>query len=1047
MRTSRAVLCFVTGSALLAAGLTTSHASEERRGSERVTLTEGTNIVATVSPDRQSIIMDVQGVLWRLGAGGGEARRITDPLLEATRPDWSPRGDLVAFQAYAGGTFHVWTMTPGGDNVRQLTFGHGDHRDPTISPDGTKVAFSSDRAFEGSYDIWVAELATGALQRITSDNALEEFEPSWSPDGTRLAFVSGTSASATRIEVIDGSGARTTFATAPAGARFNSPSWSPEGKNIAYVQFASNRSQLFVSGRQVAPNNDVFPFPARWLSANELLYTADGKVRILELASGSAREVPFEATVTLNRPSYRRKHHDFDSLRRRQAKGIVGPALSPDGRRVAFQALNQIWVADLHSGRSRQMTVDRYYKSDPAWSPDGAMLAYSSDKAGTPDIYVLNLASRSEERVTSLPGAEVSAAWSPDGRAIAFQDQTGATHVVTLGSGDTRMVIPSLFAPGKPSWSANGNTIAIAAIRPYTRRFREGQSQMLTADVATGELRYWEPAPFKSISTRGEDGPVYSPDGTAVAFSMESALWVMPVDGNGHPAGEARRVTNEPTDAPTWSGDSRSLLYLSNGRLRLVSRNGGAPRTADVDLDWRPSESNGKTVIRAGRFWSGRGPNVQSDVDITIVDNRIVSIEPHRGRGRHDRDTKFIDASQRTVIPGLWETHTHEWISGKFFGSRLGRLWLAYGVTSLQSVGDPVYRAAETREAYASGSRVGPRFFATGEALDGERVFYNFMRPVTGGAGQLFLEQLRAKAIEYDMIKTYVRLSHAEQAAANSFAHETMGVWTASHYMLPGMAFGVDGMTHLSATTRLGYAYTRSAAGISYQDVRDLFAESGMFVISTTFNPSLYAEDPAMVDDQRLVTLNPPWEQMALRAKRDAALNTDQTISLERLKREEDTIREILRRGGVALAGTDSPLDNPATALHLNLRAQVKYGLAPWEALQTATSLAARTFGVERDLGTLERGKLADLVIIDGNPLENIADADNVFAVMKNGRLYTLDELMFPFAAQAEQASTAQSLRLLTSMARWQREPGVDVSGRYWWHDPRVWQAHEGCGH
>lgn len=477
------------------------------RGSEVVTLTQGTNIAVTISPDRQGIIMDLQGVLWQLPANGGTATRLTKSLLEPARPDWSPRGDLVAFQAYSGGTFHIWTMKPDGTDLRQVTSGHGDHREPHFSPDGTKIAFSSDRAFTGSYDIWIADVATGALTQATTDGTLEEFEPAWSPDGTSLALVSGTSSSGNRIEILGAAGTRTTFVIAPTGARLNAPSWAPDGKNIAYVQFQNNVSQLMVSGKPVATNKDVFPFPARWLSANELLYTGDGKILVSDIATGNAREVPFAAEVKLNRPPYQRKKFDFDSRGQRQAQGIVGPTLSPDGRKIAFQALNQIWVMGI-GGLPRQLTNDSYYKADPAWSPDGSKLAYSSDKAGTEDIYVLDLASRSERRVTSLPGAEVSSAWSPDGRTIAFQDQTGATHTVKLANGSVRRVVPSLFAPGKPTWAASGNTIAIAALKPYTRRFREGTSQILTADVGSGALTYWEPAPFKSLSTRGEDGPV-----------------------------------------------------------------------------------------------------------------------------------------------------------------------------------------------------------------------------------------------------------------------------------------------------------------------------------------------------------------------------------------------------------------------------------------------------------------------------------------------------------------------------------------------------------
>jgi imidazolonepropionase-like amidohydrolase len=162
------------------------------------------------------------------------------------------------------------------------------------------------------------------------------------------------------------------------------------------------------------------------------------------------------------------------------------------------------------------------------------------------------------------------------------------------------------------------------------------------------------------------------------------------------------------------------------------------------------------------------------------------------------------------------------------------------------------------------------------------------------------------------------------------------------------------------------------------------------------------------VEDSRLLALNTPWDQKVLRGKLDAAQGKpgaaggrggggDVSITLDSLKKEMETVGAILRGGGTVLAGTDSPLDSVATALHLNLRAQVKYGIEPWRALQTATMLPAKTFGVLADLGTVEPGKIADLALVSGDPLRQIKDVTNVRFVMKNGRLYSVAELMEPF--------------------------------------------------
>ena len=215
-----------------------------------ITVTEGTNIAVTVSPERGAIIMDLQGVLWSVPIGGGTATRLTEDFLEPARPDWSPTGDQVAFEAYAGGTFHIWTMNPDGSGVRQLTDGHYDDREPRLSPDGSRIAFSSDRGLASDgirrYEVWVLDIASGNLTQITSGTA-EEFEPAWSPDGSEIAFVNG-SANGNTIDVINAAGERRTVVPADPLARVNSPSWSPDGSQIAYIYFKDNKSQLKIFG-------------------------------------------------------------------------------------------------------------------------------------------------------------------------------------------------------------------------------------------------------------------------------------------------------------------------------------------------------------------------------------------------------------------------------------------------------------------------------------------------------------------------------------------------------------------------------------------------------------------------------------------------------------------------------------------------------------------------------------------------------------------------------------------------------------------------------
>ena len=351
------------------------------------------------------------------------------------------------------------------------------------------------------------------------------------------------------------------------------------------------------------------------------------------------------------------------------------------------------------------------------------------------------------------------------------------------------------------------------------------------------------------------------------------------------------------------------------------------------------------------------------------------------------------------MLPGLWENHAHpSCLQSIYYGDRMGRLWLSYGITELRDLADSTYRAEEQRESFNSGARVGPRLFATGEAIDGERVYYSMMIPTTSPE-QFNRELERLKAFDFDMVKLYVRLSYASQAQGAKFAHDQMGVETTGHYLLPAVALGNDAMAHISATSRWGYAYSRSTTGVSYEDVNKMLAESGMAVTSTTFNQALYADDPGLASNSNFA-LYPPWEQQRLAKAVNTATHTDQSDSLLRLQREEATVKYDFTHGGMVLAGTDSPLDIPATSLHLNLWSQVKYGLEPWQALETATSMAAKAWHLDAYLGTLEPGKIADLIMVSGDPLKNIHDTVNVQYVMKNGNLMSAEQILGPFATK-----------------------------------------------
>jgi Tol biopolymer transport system component len=1012
------------GAGIAASSLAASAtAAEKVRGVEpprQVTITEGTNIAVAASPDGKTLAFDLYGVIWTLPVAGGAARRLTDDLTDGAQPDWSPDGKRLVFQSYRDGTFQVWTVNVDGTGLTQHTRGPFDCREPRFSPDGKRVAFGSDRT--GSYAIHVLELATGAITLWAAAEG-QACEPAWSPDGQRIAFAVDRA----RVEIVDAHGARTAGPAIKASAdrlspaELHSPAFTRDGAGIAYHTVIKGRAELQGPSGPLVTGEDVFPFRPAWLPGGDMVYAADGKIR-RRTAAGAVTEIPFSLTVPVARPRYKKRRRDYDNATPKPVIGIGSPALSPDGRQVVFRALNALWLLPI-GGKATRLVNDGFWVCDPAWSPDGKTLAYSTDRGGTLDIWLRDMATGAERNLTHHKDAAVSAAWSRDGNTIAFLDQAGSLHTVDVATGRIAQVFGAIWEPGKPSWSPDGKTLALAAFKPYSARFREGLSEILTVDVATGAATYQPVFPDKSLGVRGDDGPVWSPDGKHLAFVFASRLWTAPVDAKGRMTAPPTALNNEVTDAPTWSGDSAKLLYLCNGELRMIAAAGGAPITVPHGVTWATAKPKGRVVVRAARLWQGLTPQVRKDVDIVVVGNRIADLVP---AGSVTGDVKVVDAAGATVIPGLVEMHAHRQMQGYGYGDREGRLWLSLGVTTTRSPGSPCYHMAEDREAIDAGLRVGPRYFSTGEAIDGSRIYYNFMRPVTE-PGQMALELSRARALGYDLLKSYVRQPLQAQRDITAWAHAE-GIPVTSHYHYPALAFGLDGMEHVGATSRTGYSRTVSQLGVSYQDVTALFAASGARRTPTLFTASvLYGSDRSLVDDPRTKALYPPWEYAKLKQRAEQTAAGDNSVPLAALAANVAHLRAILKGGGRVVTGTDSPIDFNGVSLHMNLRAMVKFGMTPFEALTTATRYSGEF--LDQPLGVIQPGMLADLVVTDGNPLERIEDAAAVRLVVKNGEIFDLPTILGPFAGM--KTTDGAPVRLAARAP----VPGL------WWHDAAYVEA------
>ncbi len=940
---------------------------------------EGTLMEVVPSPDGSRLALQLWSHIWIVDAEGGEARRLTDPIDppdEHWSPRWSPDGGSIVYSALRTGAGLVVVPATGG-LPELLTDGEFDSS-PSWSPDGGTIVFG-----RGS-GLWTIPSAGGEPQRLTPDT-LQASAPAWSPDGNWIAFSSNG-----RLHLIAPDDESIREVTA--GPEDGYPSWSAPGTELYFLSSRSGSQQIWSvsldggTPRQLSDDEDVYPYAPRWMSGrNVIVYAAGGRIRTLDPASGTRDSIPFVARVSFPQPTYVRTRPEIPRGGTRvPVRGIGKPAPSPDGRHIAFAALGDLWLRDA-DGRTAQLTSGPADDGDAAWSPDGRAIAFVSDADGDYQLYVLDLATRERRRVTDDPGQVEHPLWHPSGDSIVFVQRTRPN-----GRPELKMVA----ATG----DANRPLVQVQGVDAHPLGWAAGDQGLLfsqlsfdpsTFEISTSIMHYDGDGahPLPEEQQWGQlDFVAVSRDGQRMSYVDRGELWI------GSPASDsvARRVGTHATFFPAWSADG-NIVYVSGGKLRQLDVATGADRDLRLNLTYEVPRPTGTLLVRNARLLT---PEPREGMwDLFLSDGLIQSIRP--SGGQTPEADSVLDVEGRTVMPGLFDIHAHI-----FRGVFTPEGYLYWGVTSIGDAGGEGHWTVQQQEAIESGRRAGPRIFPAGGFVVTSHMnaFPQFLRVDSEEQLERHLDHLAG--LGATQVKHYLRRDPWVGAATVRLAHRR-GLPVLSHFITPAaVAAGLDRKEHAF------YAATNGVLTTHYrQDVLEILREARITLTPTlafagTPLDSLGSErvQPDFSDPEVVSFLPPAAAEVA---QQRHARRAQQAGSSE----PPDRLRAMLgnagaaRDAGVRIAtGTD--WQPGYLALHWELALLVEAGLTPLEAIRAATENAALALGVEGRLGSIEEGAVADLLILDADPLQNIRNTQKIYAVLKNGRLVDREKLLIEARAK-----------------------------------------------
>jgi imidazolonepropionase-like amidohydrolase len=700
------------------------------------------------------------------------------------------------------------------------------------------------------------------------------------------------------------------------------------------------------------------------------LYLGDGGYlwKVL-LPSGGSQALAFQAHAKLEvqdvvkptRPLAEEGH---------TVRSISSPRLSPDGRTLIFGAAGYIWRQRLDGGKPQRISRDTALESEPAFSPDGHQLAFVHTEHGEDSLRLLDLVTGQARELTSEPSIS-ELAWSSNGqRLVALVAAGFDQHIIafSLADGKREQLADAGFWSPRPQLSADGQAL-------YYSADANGIGNLYRLALSKDA----KPEQVTHLSRHLSDARV-SPDGKWLVFRRNHSVLMASLAKGGIQDADVHQLTNDGGDSFALTPDGTSVIYAIGPHVWRQPLAGGSPQEILVVLDL-PHPLPPPILLRAVRVLDLGSGTFGLPTSLLLENGRIRWIGGEAGHSLPE-GTSIVDATGRFAIPGLFDLHVHSVGANE-------EAFLAYGVTSLRDTGGGLVslNALEDRSEF-TGLPI-PRYFYSGEILEGERPIWGdgFLQIDNEQDAREYVRRLKQGGASF--IKVYFTLSWPLKRAVAHEAHRlglpVVGHGTSPEEIIKSVALGFFSLEHTSSREPV------------FDDMLQMLAASG-----TSWDPTLAVmggnslllrDHPEQLTDEKFKAFTPlSYIEFARsggynRLTSTAALRGSLSAQLATIERAHEL-------GVKLLAGTDAP--NPecffGSSVHWELARFVEAGISPVDVLRLATEGAAAAVGTE-DLGTIAPGKLADIVLLQANPLENIRNTETIWRVVKGGWMFDPQKL------------------------------------------------------